>query len=1073
MNIRKPTALAALALAVAVGSSARAGIKYWDNQDYKAYDADDYAPGAVWNFDGIRNAGLDQPHSTTATTWKNLGSSGANNDVWVRYLNQGGTGWANSSAPSSLNPVNGRNLGSWTENGFTLAGDSEWRAAGSAASIESGTNYTLQALVSGEWSNQTYSKPYVMAVQQSNFCFYGDPANSKLYWGMSDTAANHVFISGETLGYMTAIANADENTVAFFSGTTIPTAGDGFRQFSVSPKKDSGYCIGGFTGTSGQFVGTIHSYRYYKRVLTEEELAWNRAVDELRFFDRAAPIPVTNVVVATAVAGTAGTEPAGNYAVDGSHLFTVPATMTVDGTNYVCTGYTLETRAGDGWSAPVFHKTPLYQPAAFLVTDADCIRLTWQWAKADGLKNLGYTIDDYVWDGLEVFYDGICNVGTNLPHSYTTVNWANLGSKGGANDLFVQRLNAAGTAWETAANLDPVGNRNPGYWTENGFRIDAEGRFRCNSPGGFAVGTSYSLQMLVDARASDQVNANYAYLLGANSEKFALRLRKSEGKLLWKYETGGNDYPCMSGDKFGYLTAIMRDTGKQTLFSGTTEPTSGNGCRQDTACAYSENGFALGGYSKEGVDNLFVGTLKSFRQYNRALSAEEVAQNRAVDDWRYFGIPDVTNVVVQSTVPYLRGDEPDGAYAVDGSHVFTAPATVTAKGIDYACDGCIVETWNGDNWVGATSYESSSYAYDTSAGLVRLTWKWKAMRGLRTAADYSFDDYSQAGLFWNYDGIRNQGGTDADHNSSAATWKNLGSGGSKFDLSWKSGTTTTGEWADDGYIFRGGPRFWNGSAIGPIRNFTIQALVDANVADLPTAKGSHYIMTAMWDNFDLALRTEDDMPFAGSLYCNLNGHGDSKHTTLWFRNESGHYDFATAMIDYDARIGQVFQGVEVPTNGTGFCRFATMTDPHGTTAYGLGNVNDGTEGLVGTLKSFRYYDRVLTEEELTRNRNADAARYFGQLGVTNLVVEVAEGEDYACDPAPGAYFVEGSWTFTAERLSGGPMPAGYRVQDWDPVNERWTNSRGVESLSYTYDASCGVKQRIVWRSLRPFILIVR
>ena len=117
MNIRKLTALGALALAVAFGSSARAGIKYWDNQAYKAYDAGDYAPGAVWNFDGICNAGLGEPHSYTATTWKNLGSSGADNNVWIRYLNQAGNGFANS-APSSLDPVGGKNLGSWTANGF-------------------------------------------------------------------------------------------------------------------------------------------------------------------------------------------------------------------------------------------------------------------------------------------------------------------------------------------------------------------------------------------------------------------------------------------------------------------------------------------------------------------------------------------------------------------------------------------------------------------------------------------------------------------------------------------------------------------------------------------------------------------------------------------------------------------------------------------------------------------------------------------------------------------------------------------------------------------------------------------
>jgi hypothetical protein len=118
---------------------------------------------------------------------------------------------------------------------------------------------------------------------------------------------------------------------------------------------------------------------------------------------------------------------------------------------------------------------------------------------------------------------------------------------------------------------------------------------------------------------------------------------------------------------------------------------------------------------------------------------------------------------------------------------------------------------------------------------------------------------------------------------------------------------------------------------------------------------------------------------------------------------------------------------------------------------------------------------VLTEEELARNRNADAARYFGALGVTNLVVEVAEGDAFDCDPAPGAYFVEGSWTFTVARATGGKAPSGYRLQDWDPVNERWTNTRYSENLTFTYDAetATAAKQRLTWRSIRPFLLIVR
>ncbi|MBQ6274134.1 MAG: hypothetical protein IJK63_07920, partial [Oscillospiraceae bacterium] len=71
---------------------------------------------------------------------------------------------------------------------------------------------------------------------------------------------------------------------------------------------------------------------------------------------------------------------------------------------------------------------------------------------------------------------------------------------------------------------------------------------------------------------------------------------------------------------------------------------------------YSDTGFCLGGYGKSGTTDRFVGTLKSFRQYDHALSPAEVAQNRKVDNWRYFGLADVTNVIVQSTVPYRRGE---------------------------------------------------------------------------------------------------------------------------------------------------------------------------------------------------------------------------------------------------------------------------------------------------------------------------------------------------------------------------------------------------------------------------------
>lgn len=999
---------------VAVAVTCQAGIKYWDNPAYRAFDVDCYAPGAVWNLDGIRNNGADQPHSTTTTTWKNLGSSGANNDVWVRYQKSGG-GWANSSAPASLDPVDGRNLGSWTETGFTFTGDSEWRSGGS---IDTGTNYTIQVLVNATASRQTKAAPYLMSVQKDHFAFYIDKAKSRLYWKTQDsTTSNHPFISGNDLGYATAILNWTDKTATFFSGTTTPTSGDGFRQFaSVSGKSDNGYCICGYTGNDGQFVGTINFYRYYKRVLSDEELAWNRVVDEARFFKRVAPLPVTNVVVATAVAGVEGMEPSGCYAVDGRHTFIAPATVNVGGLDYVCTGYTVETRNGDVWSEPVFHKAALFSPCAFVVTEGECVRLTWQWAKAAGLANLGYTVHDYVWDGLEVFYDGICNVGTNLTHSYSATNWVNLGTKLHDNDLFIQRANTDGNGWETAMNLD-VGNYDPGFWTENGFSIKGKSRFRCNAPGRFDVDKNYSLQMLMDAKSSDQLSDD-VYPFGANNSTFAFYMRKSDGALLWRY--GGlaaANLPFMAGGVYDYVTAIMKDTNKQTFFDGTTEPTSGNGYKTNTSASYSDSGFCLGGYGKGDYKYFFVGTLKNFRQYNRALTAAELAQNRKVDDWRYFGIPDNPNVVVQSTIPYLRGDEPDGPYAVDGSHTFSAPASATAKGIEYACDGYTVETWDGSAWSGATSGDSNSYAYTTAAGLVRLTWRWRPVRGLRTAADYSFDDYSQAGLLWNYDGIRNQGGTDADHDSIATTWKNLGSAGAAYDLSW-NGETTTGEWAADGYIFRGGPRFRGAGKVGPLKNFTLQTLIDADIASqTATSTKFSYIMNAYDNHFNISLVSPSYDGSAASSFCWKAQGG----TFMYFHAKDLHYDYATAIMDYDGKKAMMFSDTTIPTeyhkDGTYgaqrlYNEFSSVTSVQ-TTGYGLGNRNNnGTEGMVGKIKNFRYYDRVLTEEELVRNRNVDAVRYFGALGVTNVFVAAGGGTQ----AETGAYKVEGEWTFTATTI---------------------------------------------------------
>ena len=87
------------------------------------------------------------------------------------------------------------------------------------------------------------------------------------------------------------------------------------------------------------------------------------------------------------------------------------------------------------------------------------------------------------------------------------------------------------------------------------------------------------------------------------------------------------------------------------------------------------------------------------------------------------------------------------------------------------------------------------------------------------------------------------------------------------------------------------------------------------------------------------------------------------------------------------------------------------------------------------------------------------------------MVEVAEGLDAVASPAPGAYAVEGSYTFTC--AAGTDTPDGYKLETWDETTQSWTASN-VESLSYTYDAATSPAMvRITWRKINPFVMVIR
>ena len=122
---------------------------------------------------------------------------------------------------------------------------------------------------------------------------------------------------------------------------------------------------------------------------------------------------------------------------------------------------------------------------------------------------------------------------------------------------------------------------------------------------------------------------------------------------------------------------------------------------------------------------------------------------------------------------------------------------------------------------------------------------------------------------------------------------------------------------------------------------------------------------------------------------------------------------------------------------------------------------------------FRCYDRALTQEEIVRNRNADAARYYGALATTNVLVAAGGG----VQAETGACKVEGSWTFTAASVAkeDGQLTPVTRYTVERLVNGAWTDATWHDGTSYTYvEGTDPESVRLTWHG-RPegAVILVR
>ena len=752
-------------------------------------------------------------------------------------------------------------------------------------------------------------------------------------------------------------------------------------------------------------------------------------------------------------------------------------------------------------------------------------------AEKEYLDTTKWDVGDYVQDGLIVHYDGIRNVGADAGHSDTTTVWSNLGDNSTNKDM---EWSSRGYSSLSASR----GKGTKGKWASNGFVFDGEACWIKWNDGGnnpVVVPPQYTMQFAMTANTADQTgDGETGYLFELNDGAYGWQ----KGSVAIRETAHTNGYTtadavyAVDAERFGtsntrpyfndaspsYAT-VLADASSVRVFSETTLPepgTSGYAAITGTSPSRSSTVIALGGlYNKIGSSNTkgqfqgFTGTLHNFRLYGRALEPAELERNRIVDDARFFGVRHpvaVTNAVVASTYSFLDGAEPAGFYTVDGSHEFTAPSgdVTAANGITYRCIGHTLETWSDatQTWGDPVQHDGSLAVAVSSSDLKRITWLWKPVHGIRTAANYSLADYSQAGLILHYDGIRNVG-ADAEHSITTTKWLNIAPGHeSDWPAYWASyvssggqdnegyelfkriqNDNTQGEWGDNGFVFDGQVAWmkWNeGTPFFIPANYTMQFALDADIADMEGNAGTIGYLFAPhdvdygWANGSVAVRSSanGNVTPANAVYSVDQRRLGSQNIRPHFADPSP--NFVTTMADSTAL--RTFGGTSIPVSGdTGYATIEDDTQTRRQKWFALGAIGSSNrrlvdiQGLVGTLHSFRIYDRPLTQEEVERNINTDSARFFGALATTNVVVEIGNTDGpITAKPAVGAYKVEGAYVFTA---SG--AVTGYKLEAWNDATGDWDAPTYCEGTTFSYTADTPSKLRLTWRKSLPFVLVVR
>ena len=343
------------------------------------FEVDDYVQtGLIAHYDGIRNAGAGVDHDSTARTWANLVSGGPD----ATFVGDGGE-W-NAAG-----------------NGFVFDGSTVRAEMDSPGVDMNHVNSTVQIACDVDYTQQSSGGGWYPGIfvrtDQDYGIFYnntGSKSNVLNYkpWPYSNNdGGQRPSISPWGGKYVTAAFDGYKQYLV--EGTLL---GEGKTRSSYSAQGAKRFAWGGNPqGTTRYVKGTYHSVRIYNVTLSDDELYWNRIVDEARFRDGSfSSIGGCDIVIASNTHGRDGVEPCGNYIVNGSHTFSASSQM-VNGRLWELNGYTLEKWDYDTGSWAFVTNS---EATAFAYTNSVLngrMRLTWLWTagkpvwtNADGTGSL-------------------------------------------------------------------------------------------------------------------------------------------------------------------------------------------------------------------------------------------------------------------------------------------------------------------------------------------------------------------------------------------------------------------------------------------------------------------------------------------------------------------------------------------------------------------------------------------------------------------------------------------------------------------------------------------------------------